>query len=248
MNPSTLSQAKHLLELASQQDLSEEKLQAVIGTGVFSDLFKTPDPAMIDRNAVRRALRLEPAPWKEIVLGRYRSGAALYKAIEGCSWLVVNVAVRQMLRSQSFEVASDETRIELFKLSLAALGLGRTATSSEISAEAARLDLGPCPAEVGPLLRWGYAGQDPSEHLVIWMRPLRNGVGAPCMFTLRNYPDRARMTGGSKFLEVEQVDEETSEMMSVPTDAIRYVYFPEDETEPEGRFWDQEQQFVFCRR
>jgi hypothetical protein len=65
-----------------------------------------------------------------------------------------------------------EIEVDLVKMTVAELGFEDGALHADICAEALKLALELCPAEVGPALRLQYGDQLDGERLRIGMRPL----------------------------------------------------------------------------
>jgi hypothetical protein len=60
MNEGTLGQARRVLEIIDQKKVPEDRLQKLLGSGLFADLLEA-EPLMVDRDAFRNLLSLGPA-------------------------------------------------------------------------------------------------------------------------------------------------------------------------------------------
>lgn len=84
----------------------------------------------------------------------------------------------------AFAVATEETEVDLVKVTVAELGFKQGAKSDQIYKRAKELGLELCPAEVGPQLRLQYKDQPKGEWLLIGMEPILDSNGSPSTFSL----------------------------------------------------------------
>jgi hypothetical protein len=83
-----------------------------------------------------------------------------------------------------FMVATQETEVDLVKVTAVELGFRNEVRREQIYQRARELGLELCPAEVGPQLRLQYRNQPKEESIIVAMEPIINtdSDGAPYLF------------------------------------------------------------------
>lgn len=108
--------------------------------------------------------------WRVIEIGTGPKNAdEYYKALKDAGF-AVNPPDDHAIFRKDFRASNPEA-VELVKVSSKDLGFPHGAGYKEIYAAAAKLGLGPCPADVGPQLRLVYTDQPVGEKLLIAMDP-----------------------------------------------------------------------------
>ncbi|MBR0751674.1 hypothetical protein JQ604_05730 [Bradyrhizobium jicamae] len=124
--------------------------------------------------------------WKTITIGTFANSLALRNALDavGCS---VGGSAAEILARPAFTLRSTRTRLDLFSVSAAELGLQTdTASLADIYARAQQLGFGLAEAEVGPQLRLQYFDQPIGEFLIVAMKPIRTWTGEPVILNVAN--------------------------------------------------------------
>ncbi len=120
-------------------------------------------------NASREAVIIERIPfpvWKTIELGTYHSVDDLWSTLKYQGYKLEDWS--KMIKRFSFVLEKVKTRIDLVKVTPAALGLTEeTATLQEIYKCVRGYGLKPCPMEVAPQLRLQYRNQPIGECLKV---------------------------------------------------------------------------------
>jgi len=101
-----------------------------------------------------------------------------------------------ILGKPAFTVATEETEVDLIKVSVAELGFEQGARREKIYERAKNLDLELCPAEVGPQLRLQHKDQPNGEWLLIGMEPIIDSGGYPHVFHVERYDSERWLYSG----------------------------------------------------
>ncbi|HBE90592.1 MAG TPA: hypothetical protein DDW41_05270 [Candidatus Andersenbacteria bacterium] len=179
-------QAKKLFEQLS--GLTTEQAQELLEGGYFTALrdakragILPPIGQVRDFLMGRRTLAIVATPnwkvWKTIRIGTgIKNGKGFCSELEkdDCR---MGSQDRAMLGQKVFTVATEETKVDLVRLSVADLGFKECARYDAICARAIEMGLELCPAEVGPQLRWQYPDQPLGEWLVIAMEAICDSDG-----------------------------------------------------------------------
>ncbi|MBI4692031.1 MAG: hypothetical protein HY773_01110 [Candidatus Terrybacteria bacterium] len=96
--------------------------------------------------------------WKTVTLGIHKSVDEYRKALEANGFKIGNWG-DDILGKSAFTVSSEETEVELVKMTVAELGFKDSATRKDIYERAIEFGLKLCPNEVGPALRLQYTDQ-----------------------------------------------------------------------------------------
>ncbi|OGZ17668.1 MAG: hypothetical protein A2Z78_00285 [Candidatus Nealsonbacteria bacterium RBG_13_36_15] len=94
----------------------------------------------------------------------------------------INDRASDILGKFAFTVATEETEVDLAKVTVAELGFKDGAKREQIYERAKELGLELCPAEVGPQLRLQYQDQPNGEWVLIGMKPIVDSDGDPNVF------------------------------------------------------------------
>ncbi len=146
--------------------------------------------------ALKRFLRKEnpwdgavafPA-WKTITLGTHKNVKDLRKALDQSGYRLSGWA-SDILGKRVFQLAKEETEVNLVKVSVKDLGFVKATTYQEICYKARELGLHLCPAEVGPALRLQYPDQPAGEWLTVAMEPITGSGGGPGLFRVDHGED-----------------------------------------------------------
>jgi len=165
--------------------------------GVVCDLLeKLADQEWVE--ATKKFLRKEnpwPAPplrewevWKTIQLGTHKNSKELIEAMESDGSRVSDLS-RNIMGKSNFTVASEQTDIQLVKVSVAELGFPTGARRDAIYERAQQLGLSLVPAEVGPQFRRQYKDQPNGEWLLTAMEPIADSDGSLRVFSVRHDDD-----------------------------------------------------------
>ncbi len=115
--------------------------------------------------------------WKTIKLGTgLKTAGDFCKVLEEKSNEVSDWA-KDIMNKPAFIVAEEETEIDLVVASGEDLGFNKAVPRKEIFERAAKHDLYPVPAELGPQLRAQYQDQPKGEYLLIAMEPIEDSDG-----------------------------------------------------------------------
>ena len=145
---------------------------------------KKTSPARAPQIAIKSAA--DVSAWKTITVGTFANSLVLRNALDavGCS---VGGLAGEILARPDFTLRSTKTRVDLFSVSAAELGLQTdTASLADIYARAQQLGFGLAEAEVGPQLRLQYFDQPIGEFLIVAMKPIRTWTGDPVILNVAN--------------------------------------------------------------
>ncbi len=107
--------------------------------------------------------------WKTLKLGTgIKDGDGFYRAITAKK-IRIRVSAKNILFEPQFEVAAEETEINIIVVSVAELGLKDQTRTKDVYARAQELGLKLCPSEVGPQLCLQHPDQIKRETLHIGM-------------------------------------------------------------------------------
>ena len=122
--------------------------------------------------------------WKTIKLGTgFRTADDFRKALKGNGFNIGDWA-NDILGKPAFMVATEETEVDLVKVTVAELGFKKGARRNQIYERARDLGLELCPPEVGPQLRLQYQDQPNGEWILVAMEPIVDSDGAPFVFSV----------------------------------------------------------------
>jgi len=122
--------------------------------------------------------------WKTIKLGTdFRTADDFRKALKGNGFNIGDWA-NDILGKPAFMVATEETEVDLVKVTVAELGFKKGARRNQIYERARDLGLELCPPEVGPQLRLQYQDQPNGEWILVAMEPIVDSVGDPELFSV----------------------------------------------------------------
>jgi hypothetical protein len=123
--------------------------------------------------------------WRTITVGTFANSFALLNALDAAGCGIGSLA-EEILARPAFNVGTTKTNVELFAVSVAALGF-RTDTVSlaDIYARAQQLGFRLAAAEVGPQLRLQFFDQAMGE-FIIGMEPIKTWMGEPVILTVAN--------------------------------------------------------------
>ena len=172
------------------------------------------------RPQVRVSSAADVPAWKTIAVGTFRNSFALINALDaaGCS---IGDSAGEILARPAFTLGAAKRNVELFAVSVAALGFqSGTASLGEIYARAQQLGFGLAAAEIGPQLRLQYLDQPLGEFLIIGMAPIRTWNGEPVILTVAN--------GGAGLILIGQ---DGSAEAQIPV-ASRFLFVRPDQTAP----------------
>ena len=122
--------------------------------------------------------------WKTIKLGTgLKTADDFRRALEDVG---VNISdwANDILGKPAFTVASEETEVDLVKVTVAELGFKKGARHDQIYERVKKLGLELCPAEVGPQLRLQYQDQPNGERILVAMEPIIASDGYPLVFNV----------------------------------------------------------------
>jgi len=124
--------------------------------------------------------------WKTITLGTHKSVADLRTALEQGNFKVGDWASQILAK---VTLASQETTIELVRVTGAQLGQTANETLGQICVRAKKYGLARCPAEVGPQLRHQYNDQPIGEVVWVAMDSIAGSYGSPRVFCVERDED-----------------------------------------------------------
>lgn len=135
----------------------------------------------LELQEVLAGLGKKPCPelkvWKTIKLCTgLRVADDFRKAIKGCGMKIGDWA-DDILGKPEFVVATEETEVDLVKVSVAELGFKKDARRDRIYERTKKLGLELCPPEVGPQLRLQYKDQPNGERILIGVEPICDSGG-----------------------------------------------------------------------
>jgi hypothetical protein len=124
--------------------------------------------------------------WKSIQLGTFTNKTVLYSALDEADCEIGDTA-EQILVAPEFKLSSTPTKLDLFAISVAELGITRKEVRLEdVLAQAKKLGFALPAAEVGPQLRLQYFDQPVGEFLEIAMAPIATPEGGSSIFVVAN--------------------------------------------------------------
>jgi hypothetical protein len=181
-----------VLAVRQTQGANDESLGAAPSIGIICDRDEARGagslPAPIDDNACA-ALPI----WKTITLGIHDSADSLRQAVRRHAGRLAGEA----LDGPDFGISKVKTDVDLVVLSAAELGFeAESEPLAEIYAQAARIGLELCPAEVAPQLRLQYLDQPLGEFLHVAMKPLATEGGDFVNLSLANGGAGLLLIGG----------------------------------------------------
>ena len=125
--------------------------------------------------------------WKTIKLGTdFRTADDFRKALKGNGFNIGDWA-NDILGKPAFMVATEETEVDLVKVTVAELGFKKGARRNQIYERARDLGLELCPPEVGPQLRLQYQDQPNGEWILVAMEPIVDSGGDPELFYVERH-------------------------------------------------------------
>ena len=120
--------------------------------------------------------------WKTIKLGTgIKTADDFRKALKGNGFKIGSWA-DDILGKPAFTVLTEETEIDLVKVTVAELGFKKGARRDQIYERAKELGLELCPPEVGPQLRLQYSDQPNEGWIFVGMEPIIVSVDSPAVF------------------------------------------------------------------
>ena len=172
----TFEQTKQLLRVVEdglcKMGLSKDDAQALIGRGgEFQN-------AVMDD--ARRLSKVFPV-WRTITCGIHESTQAFRESLTGQDVRISTYAADILEKT---EIASEESEVQLARVTVAELGFPEGATYEQICARAKERGLQLCPAEVGPALREQYKDQPQGEWLIIAMESIADSDGDLSVFAV----------------------------------------------------------------
>ena len=120
--------------------------------------------------------------WKTIKLGTgFKTADEFRRALRDGGFRISGWA-SDILGNPAFKVASEETEVDLIKVTVAELGFKESVRRDQIYERAKEFGLELCPAEVGPQLRLRYKDQPNGEWILVAMEPIFASDGNPRLF------------------------------------------------------------------
>ena len=120
--------------------------------------------------------------WKTIKLGTgFKTADEFRRALRDGGFRISGWA-SDILGNPAFKVASEETEVDLIKVTVAELGFKESVRRDQIYERAKEFGLELCPAEVGPQLRLRYKDQPNGEWILVAMEPIFASGGNPRLF------------------------------------------------------------------
>jgi len=120
--------------------------------------------------------------WKTIKLGTgFKTADEFRRALRDGGFRISGWA-SDILGNPAFKVASEETEVDLIKVTVAELGFKEGVRRDQIYERAKEFGLELCPAEVGPQLRLRYKDQPNGEWILVAMEPIFASDGNPRLF------------------------------------------------------------------
>ena len=176
--------------------------------------------ASADRAHILIKSAVDVPVWKTITIGTFANFFALSNALDAAGCGIGNSA-NEILARPIFNLRGMKTRVELFAVSAAELGLqADTALLADIYARAKRLGFGLAAAEVGPQLRLQYFDQPIGEFLIIGMEPITTWKGTPVILNVAN--------GGAGLILIGQDGSANAQISA----ASRFVFVRTNEAAP----------------
>lgn len=126
--------------------------------------------------------------WKTIKLGTGLKTAEDFRYALRDGGFELNDQASGMLGKPIFTAATEESEMDLIKVTVAELGFKEGARYDQIYERAKELGLELCPPEVGPQLRLQYQRQDREygERILIAMEPIIDSDGDPRLFLVES--------------------------------------------------------------
>ena len=122
--------------------------------------------------------------WKTIKLGTgFKTADEFRRALRDGGFRISGWA-SDILGNPAFKVASEETEVDLIKVTVAELGFKEGVRRDQIYERAKEFGLELCPAEVGPQLRLRYKDQPNGEWILVAMEPIFASGGNPRLFSV----------------------------------------------------------------
>ena len=134
--------------------------------------------------------------WRTIKLGTGLKTADDFRKALKDNGLNISEWANNTLRKPAFTVASEETEVDLVKVTVAELGFKDGARRDQIYEKAQKLGLELCPAEVGPQLRLQYQDQPNGEWILVAMEPIVGSGGGPRVFSVGRRGSELWLYGG----------------------------------------------------
>ncbi len=122
--------------------------------------------------------------WRTIKLGAGPRTAEAFRLTFNASGFHTTGPVDDALNKLYFLEFAKGTDIALVVISGRGLGFEGDAYRVDIYHQARVHGLAPCPAVVGPELRWQYRDQSEGEELLIGMEPIEDIEDTPCLFSV----------------------------------------------------------------
>lgn len=188
-------QASHLLRLADEADMTQERFEALHRSGILADVLGTVDPSIVDRDSLRKVLaglrvEIKGFPvWKSLTIGGVSRDELAKKLADGGHR--VSDYAKAIMEKPAFKIVRNKTTVNLVRVTVRELGFTSGPTFAEICERAKQHDLELCPAECGPHLRLSYTDQPMDEWNWIAMEPIAGSGGSPSLFGV------GRGSGGS---------------------------------------------------
>jgi len=120
--------------------------------------------------------------WKTIKLGTGLKTAEEFRRALRDGGFRISGWASDILGNPAFKVASEETEVDLIKVTVAELGFKEGVRRDQIYERAKEFGLELCPAEVGPQLRLRYKDQPNGEWILVAMEPIFASDGNPRLF------------------------------------------------------------------
>lgn len=180
MSRITTDQITELLSQDKAGRVTRENLQ---------EFLKNPDKVMASIVSTFKV-------WKTLKLGTGLSTAADFRAALKRGGNKIGDWANDILGKPAFTAVSQETEVDLVKVTVAELGFKDSATYRQICERAMGFGLELCPAEVGPQLRLQYQDQPFGEWLVIAMEPIADSDGDLFVFYVEHDDDGRWLSGG----------------------------------------------------
>lgn len=180
-------------EIVKYNEMTWGRMEAIINKlggmeGVKRFLSGETDVSVAERRAFET--------WKTITVGSGPKTADVFrKAIKKAGNKISDWG-NDILGQKAFTVASEETTIDLVKVTARDLGFTQNVTRREIYAKAIEMGLEILPAEVGPALRLAYQDQPMGEWILIGMEPITGSHRGPEMFGVKHREDGLWLYGG----------------------------------------------------
>jgi hypothetical protein len=133
--------------------------------------------------------------WKTIKLGTGLKTADDFRRALSDGGFRLSEWVNDILEKPAFTVATEETEVDLVKVTIAELGFKKGAQRDQIYERAEKLGLEFCSSEVGTQLRLQYKNQPNGEWIVVAMEPIIDSDSDPWLFTVERDDSRLWFSG-----------------------------------------------------